>query len=188
MRKINWAGIGSTIGNGFKAVGGGIATGWGFLKGFWTKFRTLLVNLWPWVNALFIWLWILMDLANNLVYGTFVAKLFTTQNNPNFPAEIVRTVNIITVAVMVILALCSRIPKTDELRRTVQIAIIVICGVLNALLGGKLKIVAMAILAISVFAEVIFMDKHGKRSGSSKDRLSLTLPDGSQYTLVKDKV
>lgn len=182
--KIDFGAIGSALGSGFRMAGSGIAAGWGLLRRSWKVIRLVLVNLWSWLNALLIWIIVLKNLANNLVYGTFVAQLFTTQQNPNFPAEIVHTVNIITGAVMMILALCSRIPKTDELRRLIQIAIIGICGLLNALLGNQMW-TAMAILAISVFAEVIFMDKYGKRAPSKKDQLVIKDGGGNPEKIIE---
>lgn len=182
--KIDFGAIGSAFGSGLKMAGGGIAAGWGLLSHSWKLIRLVLVNLWPWLNAFLIWKIVLKSLANNLVYGTFVAQLFTTQQNPNFPEEIVHTVNIITGAVMVILALCSFIPKTDELRRLIQIAIIGICGLLNGLLGNAMW-TAMAFLVISVFAEVIFMDKYGKRAPSKKHQLVIKDGEGNTEKILE---
>lgn len=182
MKKINFGAIGSALGNGLRMVGGGIAKGWVFVTKFWTTIRTWLVKLWPFVNALFIWLWILENLANNLVYGTFLGQLF------NNPADITVPAKWITAGVMVVLAFCSMKPKTDELRLLIQEAIIWVCGVLNALLSNPMWF-SLVILTISVFAEGIFMDKYGKRAPSRKDQLVLYGPDGKpMYTLEKGKV
>ena len=185
-RKLNidFGAIGSALGSGFRMAGGGIAAGWGVLSRSWKLIRLVLVNLWPWLNAFLIWNIVLKSLANNLVYGTFVAQLFTTQQNPNFPAEIVHTINIITGAVMVILALCSFIPKMDETRRLIQMAIIGICGLLNVLLGNTMW-KAMGILAVSVFAEGIFMDKYGKRAPSKKHQLVIKDGEGNPEKILE---
>jgi hypothetical protein len=143
--------------------------------GFLRKFATLLARLYPWVNAWFVWTLVLKSCTNNLVYRTFIGTIF------NDPKVVTDPANTITFFIMALIALSSLVPKMDEFRLIIQMVVVAICGLLNALLGQPMWW-CVGMIAFSVYLEGIMTDKYAKRAPSKKDRY--VVKDGQDNPII----